>query len=165
MSNNIYRAAVITVSDKGSKGEREDTSGKLIKEILKSHKYKVVSYLILPDEQRLLENELKKLCDENLTDLILTTGGTGLSPRDCTPEATIAITQRLVPGIPEAMRMQSMRITKRAMLSRGVSGIRGKTLIINLPGSLKAVRENLMFIIDELEHALDILTGNESECG
>ena len=165
MSNNTYRAAVITVSDKGSTGERKDTSGKLVKEILESRNYRVVSYVILPDEQSQLEEELKKICDKELADLILTTGGTGFSQRDRTPEATIAVTERLVPGIPEAMRAQSMHITKRAMLSRGVSGIRGKTLIINLPGSTKAVRENLGFIIEELKHALDILTGSDGECG
>ena len=165
MPNEAYRAAIITVSDKGSKGEREDASGKLLQEILENSGYRAVSYTILPDEQALLEKEMRRLCDENLADLILTTGGTGFSPRDRTPEATIAVAERLVPGIPEAMRMQSMGITKRAMLSRAAAAIRGKTLIVNLPGSPKAVRENLDCIISELKHGLDILTENDGECG
>ena len=165
MLNNPYRAAIITVSDKGSKGERQDASGKLIQEILASAGYSVIHTAILPDEQALLETELKRLCDENLASLILTTGGTGFSPRDRTPEATIAIAERLVPGIPEALRMHSMTITKRAMLSRAAAAIRGKTLIVNLPGSPKAVRESLEFILSELKHGLDILTGNDGECG
>jgi molybdenum cofactor synthesis domain-containing protein len=165
MPNEAYRAAIVTVSDKGYKGEREDLSGKVIREILETYGYRVASYTILPDEQALLEKEFKRICDENLADLILSTGGTGFSTRDRTPEATIAVAERLVPGIPEAMRMQSRAITKRAMLSRAVAAIRGKTLIVNLPGSPKAVRENLEFIIDELKHGLDILTGNDSECG
>ena len=165
MPNNPFRSAIITVSDKGSKGEREDASGKLIREILEGPLYRVVSYTILPDEQVLLENELKRICDEKLADVIFTTGGTGFSPRDRTPEATIAVAERLVPGIPEAMRMQSLGLTKRAMLSRAVAAIRGKTLIVNLPGSPKAVKENLSFIISELEHGLEILIGSSGECG
>jgi molybdenum cofactor synthesis domain-containing protein len=164
MLNEAYRAAIITVSDKGSRGEREDLSGKAIEEILKNSGYCVASYTILPDEQALLEYEFKRICDENLADLILSTGGTGFSPRDRTPEATIAVAERLVPGIPEAMRLQSLAITKRAMLSRAAAAIRGKTLIVNLPGSPKAVRENLEFIMGELKHGLDILTGNDGEC-
>ena len=158
-----YRIAIITVSDKGSRGERKDASGKLVGEIMEANGYTVESYAILPDEQPLLEKELSRLCDEGLADLILTTGGTGFSPRDRTPEATMAVAERLVPGIPEAMR--SMGVTKRAMLSRAVAAIRGKTLIVNLPGSPKAVRENLEFIVSELGHGLDILTGNARECG
>jgi molybdenum cofactor synthesis domain-containing protein len=164
MSSNVYRAAVITASDNGFKGEREDLSGKVIREILEANGYRLESYAILPDEQELLEKEMKRICDENTADLILTTGGTGFSPRDRTPEATMAAAERLVPGIPEAMRMQSMNITKRTMLSRAVAAIRGKTLIVNLPGSPRAVRENLSFIIGELSHGLDILTGRECEC-
>jgi molybdenum cofactor synthesis domain-containing protein len=125
--------------------------------------YHVESSAILPDEPLLLEAELKRLCDKGLADLILTTGGTGFSPRDRTPEATLAIAERLVPGIAEAMRQQSLSLTKRAMLSRAVSVIRGKTLIVNLPGSPKAVKEHLEFIIEELRHGLDILTGREAE--
>ena len=165
MPNKAYRAAIITVSDKGSKGEREDLSGKLIREIMEADGYLVVFNVILPDEQTLLEKELRRLCDEGIADIVLTTGGTGFSHRDRTPEATIAVAERLVPGIPEAMRMQSLSLTKRAMLSRAAAAIRGKTLIVNLPGSPKAVRENLEFIFSELAHGLDILTGNDGECG
>ena len=144
-----YRVAIITVSDRCSKGEREDASGNVIREIAEKNGYKITSYAILPDEQALLEKEMARLCDEGLADLILTTGGTGFSHRDRTPEATLAVAERVVPGIPEAMRMRGMDITKRAMLSRAVAAIRGKTLIVNLPGSPKAVRENLEFIIGE----------------
>lgn len=159
-----YRVAVITLSDKGSQGEREDKSGPLIRQIVEDAGYRVESAVILPDEQEQLENELKRLCDRGLADLILTTGGTGFSPRDRTPEASLAVAERLVPGIAEAMRRQSLSITKRAMLSRAVSVIRKKTLIINLPGSPRAVKENLEFIITELRHGLDILTGRDGEC-
>ncbi|MDR0324037.1 MAG: MogA/MoaB family molybdenum cofactor biosynthesis protein [Treponema sp.] len=160
-----YRAAIITVSDSVYRREREDASGKVISEILKTSGFQEKNYLVLPDEQTLLENEMKKICDENLADIILTTGGTGFSQRDRTPEATIAIAERLVPGIPEAMRLHSMSITKRAMLSRSAAAIRGKTLIVNLPGSPKAAKENLQSIIEEIKHGLDILTGKENECG
>jgi len=159
-----YRVAVITVSDRCSKTEREDLSGNVIKEIAEKHGYKITCYAIFPDEQALLEKEMARLCDEGLADLILTTGGTGFSQRDRTPEATLAVAERVVPGIPEAMRMQSMGITKRAMLSRAAAAIRGKTLIVNLPGSPKAARENLEFVINELKHGLDILTGKEDDC-
>lgn len=163
MKNN-YRLGIITASDKGASHQREDLSGMLIHEIAKEFGYTVVSYSVLPDEQALLSQEMARLCDENLVDLILTTGGTGLSPRDYTPEATLAIAHRIVPGISEAMRLHSLGFTKRAMLSRGVSVIRNSTLIINLPGSPKAVRENLDYIMPELLHALDILTASASEC-
>jgi len=159
-----YRVAIITVSDRCSKGEREDASGNVIREIAENQGYKTTNYMILPDEQALLEKEMARLCDEGLADLILTTGGTGFSCRDRTPEATVAIAERQAPGIPEAMRMQGMGITKRAMLSRAVAAIRGKTLIVNLPGSPGAVRENLEFIMGELKHGLDILTGREGDC-
>jgi molybdenum cofactor synthesis domain-containing protein len=159
-----YRLAIITASDKGSRGEREDESGRVIREIAEKNGCEVVSYALLPDEQPLLEAELRRLCDGSLADLILTTGGTGFSPRDCMPEATRAVAERDVPGIPEAMRAAGMGITKRAMLSRAAAAIRSKTLIINLPGSPKAVRENLEFIIGELPHGLDILLGTGGEC-
>ena len=164
MSSPPYRVAIITLSDKGSRGERQDKSGPLIRRIVEAAGYRVESALMLPDEQELLENELKRLCDQELADLILTTGGTGFSPRDRTPEATLAAAERLVPGIAEAIRQQSRSITKRAMLSRAVSVIRKKTLIINLPGSPRAVKENLEYIITELRHGLDILTGRDGEC-
>ena len=160
-----YRTAIITVSDKGSSGQREDKSGPLLREIAEAALFRVTKCIILPDEQELLEKEMRQLCDESLADLILTTGGTGFSPRDRTPEATLAVAERLVPGIAEAMRQKSLAVTGRAMLSRGVSVIRKKTLIINLPGSPKAARENMEWIIGELRHGLDILTENDSECG
>jgi molybdenum cofactor synthesis domain-containing protein len=160
----LYRVWIITASDKGVRGEREDRSGVVIREIAEAAGYVVAGYTLLGDEQMEIENELKRICDYNLAQLILTTGGTGLSSRDCMPEATMAVAQRLVPGIAEFMRAASMAVTKRAMLSRSVAAVRGGSLIINLPGSPKAVRENLKFIIDELHHGLDILTGRDGEC-
>ncbi|MCI6736613.1 MAG: MogA/MoaB family molybdenum cofactor biosynthesis protein [Intestinibacter sp.] len=160
----MYRVAIITASDKGSRGERVDESGAKIKEIVSSYNYEVVHYKVLPDDKETLANEMKYICDNDVADLILTTGGTGFSARDNTPEATLSIADKLVPGIPEAMRAYSMQITKRTMLSRAVSVIRKNTLIINLPGSPKAVKENLDFIVDSLDHGLDILKGNASEC-
>ncbi|WP_010259664.1 MogA/MoaB family molybdenum cofactor biosynthesis protein [Treponema primitia] len=158
-SQYTYRAAIITSSDRSSRGEQEDLSGPLIREMAEAAGFRVVSYTLLPDEQPLLEDELKRLCDTHTADLILTTGGTGFSPRDLMPEATLAVAERLVPGISEAMRWNSLSITPRAMLSRAVSAIRADTLIVNLPGSPKAVRENLGFIIGTLRHGLDMLTG------
>jgi molybdenum cofactor synthesis domain-containing protein len=140
-------------------------SGEAIRELAEGRGYIVVSQVILPDEQALLEGELRRLCDQGLADLVLTTGGTGFSPRDCMPEATAAVADRMVPGISEAMRQHSLTLTRRAMLSRAVAAIRGSTLIVNLPGSPRAVRESLEFIIDELRHGLDILTGRDGECG
>lgn len=159
----MFQAAIITASDKGARGEREDVSGQTVRDILEQHNYTVVHQVILPDERTLLAAEMEQLCDTQI-DLILTTGGTGFSPRDCTPEATLDVVERLVPGIPEAMRLNSLQITKRAMLSRAVAGIRKRTLIINLPGSPKAVRENLEYIITELGHGLQILRGEATEC-
>ena len=158
------RVAIIVSSDAGYRGEREDKSGPEIKRIVEENGYEVVSTVILPDEQEMLENEMKKIADENLAELILTTGGTGFSMRDCMPEATIAVTERIVPGIPEAMRAYSMQFTKRAMLTRAASGIRRQTLIVNMPGSPKAVRECLEYILPELHHGLEILLGRTGEC-
>lgn len=160
----MFQAAIITASDKGAQGQREDVSGQVIRDILETNGYSVVHQVILPDDRSLLADEMKKICDEGTADLILTTGGTGFSPRDWTPEATLDVIERQVPGIPEAMRFASLQITKRAMLSRAVAGIRKQTLIINLPGSPKAVRENLEYVITELEHGLQILRGEAGEC-
>jgi len=160
----MFRVGIITLSDKGYAGEREDLSGPTIARIMKENGYESSYYIVLPDEPEMLKKELIYLCDEEKVDLILTTGGTGFSPRDCTPEATFEVGERQVPGIAEAIRAYSMTITKRAMLSRGVSVIRKKTLIINLPGSPKAVEEVLSYILAELDHGLRILKGTASEC-
>jgi molybdenum cofactor synthesis domain-containing protein len=160
-----YRVGIITASDKGARGEREDLSAAVIREIVATLGFEVTSYKILSDDQPLLEAEMKRLADGGLADLILTTGGTGFSQRDRTPEATIAVSERLAPGIAEAMRQASLAVTPRAMLSRGVSAIRGGSLIVNLPGSPKAVRENLISAAAGLRHGLDILTGRSGECG
>ena len=159
-----FQAAVITLSDRCAAGEREDKSGPSIVERLQQNGYEIIETLLLPDDRPALEKELRRLCDQRQPDLILTTGGTGFSPRDITPEATLAVAQRQAPGIAEAIRAASLRITPRAMLGRGVSVIRGKTLIINLPGSPKAVRENLEAVLPSLDHGLAILTGRDGEC-
>jgi molybdenum cofactor synthesis domain-containing protein len=161
----MIRVGIITASDKGAVGERKDTSSEVIRELVEKQGWQVVEYTIVPDEQIELEAKMLNWCDNYKVDLLLTTGGTGLSRRDVTPEATLNIAERLVPGIAEAMRYFSLQITKRAMLSRGVSVIRKNTLIINLPGSPKGVKENLEVIIDTLGHGLDILKGEASECG
>ena len=157
-------AAVITLSDKGSKGEREDKSGPVIVKMLEEAGYEIIESNILPDEQKLLENELIRLSDQRQVNLILTTGGTGFSERDRTPEATMTVATRLAPGIAEAIRAGSMKITKRAMLSRETSVIRNKTLIVNLPGSPKAVAESLELVIDQLDHGIKILLGRTGDC-
>lgn len=164
MSSNDFRYAIITASDKASQKQREDESGLLIQKIMQQRGFQLKHYSILPDEMELLSDKMRQLADSGKVDLILTTGGTGLSPRDFTPEATLAVAHRNVPGIAEAMRNHSMQYTKRAMLSRGVSVVRANTLIINLPGSPKAVRENLEFLVTELGHALEILTARAGEC-
>ena len=160
----MKRAAIITASDSGYRGEREDLSGPAIKEILEREGYEVISMDILPDDQVMLAGKLQEIADSEKAELILTTGGTGFSERDVTPEATEEVIERKVPGIPEAIRAYSMTITKRAMLSRAGAGIRGKTLIVNLPGSPKAVRESLEYIIDALAHGLEILSGEARDC-
>lgn len=157
-------AAVITLSDKGAAGLREDKSGPIIVDELKREGYEIIETLILPDELSLIKKNLIRLSDQRQVNLIITTGGTGFSERDCTPEATMAVATRNAPGIAEAIRAGSMQITRRAMLSREASVIRNKTLIVNLPGSPKAVKESLGFVIDQLEHGIRILTGRDSEC-
>ena len=160
----MFRVAVITSSDSGYEGKREDKSGPEIERIVKEYGYEVVHTIILPDERKILANEMMRIADNDIADLILTTGGTGFSPSDWTPEATKDIVEREVPGIPEAMRAYSLQITKRAMLSRAAAGIRKETLIINMPGSPKAVDECLQYIISELDHGLKILKGTASNC-
>lgn len=164
MLSNGYRAAVITASDKGYAGQRDDLSGKFLTDSLEKEGWQVVSYRVLPDDKEALAAEMTRLADDNLCDLILTTGGTGLSPRDVTPEATLSVADRLVPGFSEAMRAFSMTITARAMLSRGVSVTRKKTLIINMPGSKKAVQECFEVISGVLVHAVDTLRGESGDC-
>lgn len=159
-----YRFGVITASDKGARGERTDQSGPLVKELLWPWG-DVTEYEILPDERGALVRMIKEMVDQKKVDLIITTGGTGFGPRDITPEATLDVVERIVPGIPEAMRAAGMKKTPKAMLSRGVAGIRGKTLIINLPGSPRGVKENLEELFPVLEHALEIVTGRGGECG
>lgn len=159
------QAAVITLSDKGARGERTDESGPAAKEILEKDGYEVVELLLIPDEPEQLKAQLIRLADSRQVDLILTSGGTGFSLRDQTPEATMEVAHRNAPGIAEAIRYRSMEKTDRAMLGRGVSVIRGKTLIVNLPGSPKAVRESLGFVLGSLRHGLEILRGSASECG
>jgi len=159
----MYRIAIITASDKGARGERVDESGQVIREMFQGIA-EVSSYEILADERALIANALKKLCDENLAEVVFTTGGTGFAPRDVTPEATLDVVERLVPGIPEAMRARSMQVTNRAMLTRAVAGIRKSTLIVNLPGSPKAVRECLEVILPALGHGVDILRESAAEC-
>ena len=160
----IFKAAILTASDKGSRGEREDLSGPAIQEMIETEGYEVTVYKVLPDDQATLEEEMKRIADEKLADIIFTTGGTGFSPRDVTPEATIAVSDRLVPGLPEAMRQYSLTITPKAMLSRAAAGIRKETLIVNMPGSPKAVKESLEYILNPLRHGLEILLGDASEC-
>jgi len=162
--NPPLRAAVITLSDKGSRGEREDKSGPLIVEMLTAVGYQVEETMILPDEAKALKAQLIRLADGRQVNLILTTGGTGFSPRDITPEVTLSVAERNAPGIAEAMRYHSLTITPRGMLSRGVSVLRGKTLIVNLPGSPKAVQENLEYILPSLEHGVRIAAGLDGEC-
>ena len=164
LENPPLRAAVITLSDKGSRGEREDKSGPLIVEMLTAAGYVVEETMILPDEAKALKAQLIRMADGRQVNLVLTTGGTGFSPRDITPEATCAVADRNAPGIAEAMRYHSLSITPRGMLSRGVSVLRGKTLIVNLPGSPKAVQENLEYILPSLEHGVRIAAGLDGEC-
>ena len=158
------RAAIITASTKGYQNLREDLSGPEIEKLLVEAGFQVVSTKILPDDRNLLGEEMRRIADEGLAELLLTTGGTGFAPSDVTPEATEDVAEKLVPGIPEAMRYYSMQFTKRAMLSRAQAGIRKQTLIINLPGSPKAVRECLEYILPELIHGIQIMTGETGEC-
>lgn len=160
----MIRVAVITVSDKGYAGEREDESGRVLKELVKKLPGEVSHYEIIPDEKARIKEKLMACCDQLKVDLILTTGGTGFSPRDVTPEATLEVIERRAPGLSEAMRMESLKITPRAMLSRAEAGIRGGTLIVNLPGSPKAAKECFLAVLPALSHGIEILQGKTGEC-
>ncbi|PKK39303.1 Molybdenum cofactor biosynthesis protein MoaB [Clostridiaceae bacterium JG1575] len=160
----MYLVGIITVSDKGARGERLDRSKDVIEEVLRAHGYQSAAYRIVPDEKKEIQQALRDFCDEAHLPLVLTTGGTGFSLRDITPEATAELLDRRVPGIAEVMRARSLEVTPRAMLSRGIAGLRGRSLIINLPGSPKACRENLEAVIEPLAHGLDILWGEAVEC-
>jgi molybdenum cofactor synthesis domain-containing protein len=161
----MFRVGILTISDKGHAGERTDTAGPELARGLDPRCFKVAAAKIVPDEPEAIAAQLTVWSDDDGLDLVLTTGGTGLSPRDTTPEATLSVAQRLVPGIPEAMRAASLTVTPHAMLSRGVAVIRGRTLIINLPGSPKGARENLAAVAPALPHALEKLRGSPAECG
>jgi len=160
-----YSFAVLTMSDKGSRGEREDTSGRYLQEKLAEEGYILQSYHVIPDNQQVIIDSLIRLVDDEKISLIVTTGGTGVSPSDITPEAMASVIEREIPGMAEAMRSASLLKTSRAMLSRGKVGIRGDSLIINLPGSLKAVKENLAVVLPVIPHALEKIRGGESDCG
>lgn len=159
-----WQAAVITLSDKAAAGERKDESGPAIAKRLREASYEVVEEIVIPDDERVLKQQLIRLCDQRQLDLILTTGGTGCSARDITPEATLAIADKNVPGIAEAMRAESLKITKHAMISRAASVIRGKTLIINLPGSPRACMENMDVFMDTIPHAMGLLRNEVHDC-
>ena len=162
--SHTYTAAVITVSDKCSAGEREDLGGPTVREMLEGAGYNVGHTTIVPDERELIERELINCADVLDVALVVTTGGTGFSPRDITPEATAAVCTRMAPGIPEAMRAESLKFTDRAVLTRQQAGIRGETLIVNLPGSPKAARENLAAVLPALNHGLEMLRGEKHDC-
>lgn len=161
----MIRAAIITLSDKGSKGEREDGSGLIIREMIMTIGASVEHYEVLPDEKQGIVDVLSRLSDSGAIDLILTTGGTGVAPRDVTPEATREVIERELPGMAEAMRAESLKKTPRAMISRAIAGIRKRTLIVNLPGSPRAVRENLAVLLPALPHAIEKINGDPGECG
>jgi molybdenum cofactor synthesis domain-containing protein len=159
------RAGILVISDKGWRGERLDKSGQTAKEVISQLSLDILKYEVVPDEADIISNKLREWCDEGGLDLILTSGGTGLSDRDVTPEATLAVVDKVVPGLTEAMRMETMKRKPEAILSRAVAGSRGKCLIINLPGSPRAVKECLEVILPVLPHALDVLGGRVSDCG
>jgi molybdopterin adenylyltransferase len=161
----MIKVGILTISDKGSRGEREDLSGKIIKEAIGKINGEVKYYQIIPDEKDIIQEELMKAVDKLRLDLILTTGGTGLAKRDVTPDATLEVIEKEVSGISEIIRSESFKKTNRAILSRGVAGIRKESLIINLPGSPKGVRESLEIVLEVLPHGIEILKGQASECG
>lgn len=155
----MHKVAVLTISDKCTKGQREDKSGKIVQELVKQMPGDVVKYEIIPDEPEMIKERIINYCDNLKVDLVLTTGGTGFTPRDFTPEATRKVIEKEVPGIPEAMRTLCLGLTKRAMLSRGIAGIRGRTLILNLPGSSRGAKESLEAVIDMIPHGLHMIAG------
>jgi len=157
----MYKVAVLTISDKCSEGKREDKSGKIVQELVKNLPGEVVKYEVIPDEPAMIKERLKNFSDELKVDLVLTNGGTGFTSRDFTPEATKEVIERDVPGIPEAMRTECLKITKKAMLSRAIAGIRKKTLIVNLPGSSRGAKESMEVILEGLPHGLDMIAGRE----
>lgn len=159
----MFTARVITVSDRSFRGEREDSGGPLVQGLLEAAGYQVDGIELVPDEQAMIEAVLRKAADEDIA-LVVTTGGTGFAPRDVTPEATAAVCEKLTPGIPEAMRYASLQITPRGMLSRAAAGIHKQTLIVNLPGSPKAAKENLEAVLPTLDHGLVMLRGKPMDC-
>ncbi len=161
----MIRTGIITVSDQGSQGIREDSSGPALAAMLADAEIKVCKTLVIPDEKDQIKEAIKKFADVENLDLILTTGGTGVSPRDVTPDATLEVIDKQIPGMAEAMRHQSMNITPHAMISRAIAGIRGRCLIVNLPGSPKGAKENLAVILPALKHAIEKIKGDDAECG
>ncbi len=159
-----YQFAVLTMSDKGARGEREDTSGRNLISILETSGYEKVAYEVIPDQHEVIVEKLIALCDQEIP-LIITTGGTGVSPTDVTPEAMSEVIEKEIPGMAELMRLESLKITPRACLSRGKAGIRNKSLIVNLPGSQKAAEENLLAVKDVFNHAIEKILGDTSDCG
>lgn len=157
----MYKVAVLTISDRCAKGDREDESGKIIQKIVKNLPGEVVKYALIPDDPKMIKQRLLEYSDNLKVDLVLTNGGTGFTPRDFTPEVTREVIEKEVAGIPEAMRTECLKLTKRAMLSRAIAGIRGKTLIVNLPGSAKGAKESLEAILEALPHGLDMVSGRE----
>ena len=160
----MLRVGVLTISDKGWRGEREDESGEVIKELVSGLGAQVIKYDLVPDERDFISQRLTEWADAGFLDLVITTGGTGLAERDVTPEATLAVIDKLTPGFAEAMRMESLKKTPLAMLTRAVAGTRKRTLIINLPGSPKGVRECLEIILPALPHAIEVIRGEAGEC-
>jgi molybdenum cofactor synthesis domain-containing protein len=160
----MFSVGILTISDKGAAGKREDASGLLLHQLVDQLPGKVTVYQVIPDEKEAIQNQLISFCDRCKVDLVLTTGGTGVSPRDVTPEATTQVIDRLIPGIGEIMRMEGYRKNPKAIISRGIAGIRKQSLIVNLPGSPRAVRENFEILLPVLPHAIEKMKGDEADC-
>lgn len=160
----MFSVGILTISDKGAAGQREDASGLLLHQLVDQLPGKVAVYQVIPDEKEAIQNQLISFCDRWKVDLVLTTGGTGVSPRDVTPEATMQVIDRLIPGMGEIMRMEGYRKNPKAIISRGIAGIRKRTLIVNLPGSPRAVRENFEILLSVLPHAIEKMKGDEGDC-